>query len=216
MENMDDNDENVESRGLITRYEEKPDSLRNICLADFACWYTENKAVSPFQSRKVTKASGDGYLKENNPSSENSPFSESQNDDDDDDDDDDDGDGAGDDDDDVDDDDDDDDVNQKLQYKSLETDSLNTLRTQMMGVKYIFIDEVSMVGSGMLIFVHRCLQEIIGSACDFGGISVIFVGDLFQIKPVCDSFIFKNNSTGYASLATNLWLGGRWGWGAQD
>ena len=28
-------------------------------------------------------------------------------------------------------------VNQKLQYKSLDTDSLNTLRTQMMGVKYV-------------------------------------------------------------------------------
>ena len=96
-------------------------------------------------------------------------------------------------------------VNQKLQYKSLDTDSLNTLRTQMMGVKYIFIDEVSMVGSGMLIFVHKRLQEIMGSARDFGGISVIFVGDLFQLKPVCDSFIFKNNTTGYAPLATNLW-----------
>ena len=44
-----------------------------------------------------------------------------------------------------------------------------------------------------------------GSARDFGGISVIFVGDLFQLKPVCDSFIFKNNSTGYGPLATNLW-----------
>ena len=96
-------------------------------------------------------------------------------------------------------------VNQKLQYKSLDTDSLNTLRTQMMGVKYIFIDEVSMVGSGMLTFVHKRLQEIMGSARDFGGISVIFVGDLFQLKPVCDSFIFKNNCTGYAPLATNLW-----------
>ena len=96
-------------------------------------------------------------------------------------------------------------VNQKLQYKSLDTDSLNTLRTQMMGVKYIFIDEVSMVGSGMLTFVHKRLQEIMGSARDFGGISVIFVGDLFQLKPVCDAFIFKNNCAGYAPLATNLW-----------
>ena len=96
-------------------------------------------------------------------------------------------------------------VNQKLQYKSLDTDSLNTLRMQMIGVKYIFIDEVSMVGSGMLNFVHKRLQEIMGSPRDFGGISVIFVGDLFQLKPVCDSFIFKNNSTGYAPLAINLW-----------
>ena len=96
-------------------------------------------------------------------------------------------------------------VNQKLQYKSLDTDSLNTLRTQMMGVKYIFVDEVSMVGSGMLTFVHKRLQEIMGSARDFGGVSVIFVGDLFQLKPVCDAFIFKNNCAGYAPLATNLW-----------
>ena len=96
-------------------------------------------------------------------------------------------------------------VNQKLQYKSLDTDSFNTLRTQMMGVKYIFIDEVSMVGSGMLTFVYKQLQEVMGSARDFGGISVIFVGNLFQLKPVCDSFIFKNNCAGYAHLASNLW-----------
>ena len=74
---MDDDDENVESRGLIPRYEERPESLENTCLADFACWYTANKAVS-FQSRKATNTSGDGYLKENSPS----VTSESQNDDD--------------------------------------------------------------------------------------------------------------------------------------
>ena len=96
-------------------------------------------------------------------------------------------------------------LNQKLQYKSLDTDSLDTLRTQMMGVKYICIDEVSMVGSGMLIFVHKRLQEIMGSARDFGRKSVIFIGDLFQLKTICDSFIFKNISTGYAPLATNPW-----------
>ena len=75
----------------------------------------------------------------------------------------------------------------------------------MIGVKYIYIDEVSMVGSGMLIFVHKLLREIMGRARDFGRISVIFVGDLFHLKPVCDSFVFKNNTTGYAPLATILW-----------
>ena len=436
IENMDDNDENVEARGLITRYAERPDSLENICLADFSCWYSESKTVSSSRSRKGTQSSGDGYLQENSPS----VASEGQNDGDDDDNDDDNGDSekekqtdmneeyrkrsvprilrtcrfnkekeeekhyrellmlytswrdetvdligtatsykskyfeikdivdevrcqyepCGDeldeafenmgrendlqqawdevaplteDQDAVDEDlliDNDaaepydigqdlglpaqvmadsiqtitvmpdeeyrrqmrtlnrkqsefvmdvlhhaktsDEpicrflsggagvgkthvttllyqslyrylnkrpgidpdkpcillmaptgkaaylirgntlhsalkipVNQKLQYKSLDTDSLNTLRTQMMGVKYIFIDEVSMVGSGMLTFVHKRLQEIMGSAREFGGISVIFVGDLFQLKPVCDSFIFKNNCAGYAPLATNLW-----------
>ena len=74
----------------------------------------------------------------------------------------------------------------------------------MMGVKHVFMDEVSMVGSGML-FVHKRLQEIMGSASDFGGLSVVFVGDAFQLKPVCDLLISKNNTTGYAPLATNLW-----------
>ena len=74
----------------------------------------------------------------------------------------------------------------------------------MMGVKHVYIDEVSMEGSGM-IFVHKRLQEIMGSARDFGGLSVVFVGYSFQLKPVCDSLIFKNNTTGYAPLATNWW-----------
>ena len=39
-----------------------------------------------------------------------------------------------------------------------------------------------------------------GRIRDFGGILVIFVGDLFQLKPVCDAFIFKNNCAGYAPL----------------
>ena len=48
IENMDGDDENVESRGLITRYEKRPDSIEIICLADFACWYTENKECHHF------------------------------------------------------------------------------------------------------------------------------------------------------------------------
>ena len=65
IENMDDNDENVEARGLITRYAERPDSLENICLADFSWWYSESKTVSSSRSRKGTQSSGDGYLQEN-------------------------------------------------------------------------------------------------------------------------------------------------------
>ena len=65
---MDDNDENVEARGLITHYAERPDSLENVCLADFSCWYSESKTVSSSRSRKRTQSSGDGYLQENSPS----------------------------------------------------------------------------------------------------------------------------------------------------
>ena len=68
IENMDDDDENVEARGLITRYAERPDSMENIWLADFACCYSEMKTVFSFRSRKGTQSSGDGYLQENSPS----------------------------------------------------------------------------------------------------------------------------------------------------
>ena len=39
----------------------------------------------------------------------------------------------------------------------------------------------------------------------FGGLSVIAVGDLFQLKPVFDGWVFKDLSTEYSSLALNIW-----------
>ena len=75
----------------------------------------------------------------------------------------------------------------------------------MSDVKYIFIDEVSMVGTSMINFVHQRLQHISGTSKDFGGYNVVFIGDLFQLKPVCDSYIFLNQKSAYGPLATNLW-----------
>ncbi len=59
-------------------------------------------------------------------------------------------------------------------------------------LKYIFIDELLMLGTSMATFIHKHQQKISGSAKDFGGYSIIFVGDLFQLKPVGDSYIFQN------------------------
>lgn len=39
----------------------------------------------------------------------------------------------------------------------------------------------------------------------FGGVSLITVGDLFQLQPVFDRWIFENSDTNYTPLATNLW-----------
>ena len=44
-----------------------------------------------------------------------------------------------------------------------------------------------------------------GSKEPFGGVSLITVGDLFQLKPVFDRWIFETSSKCYATLATNLW-----------
>ena len=44
-----------------------------------------------------------------------------------------------------------------------------------------------------------------GTKEPFGGVSIITVGDLFQLKPVFDHWIFENSKDGYTALATNLW-----------
>ena len=92
-------------------------------------------------------------------------------------------------------------------YKSLDSSRLNTLRCQIGGVKLIFLDEISMVGNAMFnIQIYNRLKDIKGSSKPFGGVSIVAVGDLFQLPPVMDSYIFKDmNHSEYAILAPNLW-----------
>ena len=57
----------------------------------------------------------------------------------------------------------------------------------------------------MLKFIHLRLQEIKSNNLLFGGVNIIAVGDLYQLKPVMGQFIFENYRTNYGPLATNLW-----------
>ena len=96
-------------------------------------------------------------------------------------------------------------ANRGFQYCTLDTDRLNTIRAQLRKLKVIFIDEISMVGNGMFNFLNLRLQQIMGNNTLFGGISMITVGDLFQLKPVFDDWIFENTKDSYGALATNIW-----------
>ena len=77
-------------------------------------------------------------------------------------------------------------ANRGFSYCTLDRDRLNTIRSQLHRMKVIFIDEVSMVGSGMFNFLDLRLQQIMGTKEPFGGLSIITVSDLFQLKPVFD------------------------------
>ena len=44
-----------------------------------------------------------------------------------------------------------------------------------------------------------------GNNLIFGGVNIIAVGDLYQLKPVMGQFIFEDYSRNYEPLATNLW-----------
>lgn len=96
-------------------------------------------------------------------------------------------------------------VGRGFAYKPLDMQQLNTFRTRYMNLKVIFIDEISMVGHGMFNFMNLRLQEIKGCTLPFGGVNVIAVGDLFQLKPVMDSWIFSHSNKDYGPLAANLW-----------
>lgn len=92
-------------------------------------------------------------------------------------------------------------------YKLLDSSRLNTLRCQLGGVKLIYIDEISMVGNTMFnVQINNRLKDIKGSNDDFGGVSIIAIGDLFQLQPVMDGYIFKDlDNSAYSILAPNLW-----------
>ena len=96
-------------------------------------------------------------------------------------------------------------ANRGFQYCYLDNDRLNTIRSKLRNLKVIFIDEISMVGNGMFNFLNLRLQQILGTKLPFGGVSLITVGDLFQLQPVFDRWIFENSDTNYTPLATNLW-----------
>ena len=51
-------------------------------------------------------------------------------------------------------------------------------------LKLLIIDECSMVGQVVFTMIDKRLRQIFNNDRPFGGISVILVGDLFQLKPV--------------------------------
>ena len=63
-------------------------------------------------------------------------------------------------------------ANRGFEYCTLDRDRLNTIRTQLQKLEVIFIDEISMVGSGMFTFLNLRLQQIMGTPKPFGGLLI--------------------------------------------
>ena len=97
-------------------------------------------------------------------------------------------------------------ANQSLSYKPLDMQQLNTLRSKYAALSVVFIDEISMVGNRMFNYINMRLQEVKGNLRPFGGVSIIAIGDLYQLKPVMDGWIFLDIKAGYGPLGSNLWI----------
>ena len=67
-----------------------------------------------------------------------------------------------------------------------------------------------MVGNTMFnVEINNRLKDIKGSSLPFRGVSIIAIGDLFQLQPVTDGrmvmYLKDMDNSGYGILAPNLW-----------
>lgn len=71
-------------------------------------------------------------------------------------------------------------------------------------IKAVIIDEDSKIGGEVLNTIHTRLQDITGNYDEpFGGITIIFCGDLRQLRPVYPRAVYK--PTGNSFHGAFLW-----------
>ncbi|CAF1086008.1 unnamed protein product [Brachionus calyciflorus] len=77
---------------------------------------------------------------------------------------------------------------------SIPQKKLSKLQQDFYLVRFIIIDEYSMLSQKMLGIIDNRLKQIKGNNKIFGGVSVILVGDLGQLLPVCGSPLYCNKA----------------------
>ncbi|CAG7727909.1 unnamed protein product, partial [Allacma fusca] len=80
--------------------------------------------------------------------------------------------------------------NSAVQHKPLRGQNLQNLRNSLKNLKLVIIDEFSMMSYEVFRTIHLRLQEVFKNTELFGGISVMLVGDLLQLRPVKGNWIF--------------------------
>ena len=85
-------------------------------------------------------------------------------------------------------------------------DKLNTPRTKLSNLQLLIIDEISKMGSNMLLQIHKRLQQLKGEGDDTTttlgdiSISILAVNDLYQLRPIAQPHVFAQVGDAYARL----------------
>jgi hypothetical protein len=70
---------------------------------------------------------------------------------------------------------------------------METARIQFENLKLLIIDEISMCSNALLTKIHLRLQQITGRHnTPFGGCNILAAGDLMQLPPVKQPFVFED------------------------
>ncbi|KAK6167006.1 hypothetical protein SNE40_021119 [Patella caerulea] len=88
-----------------------------------------------------------------------------------------------------------------LPYIGLSSDKVNTLRSKLGNLEILIIDEISMVDHKLLCYIHGRLRQIKQTPDHvlFGNVSIIAVGDFYQLPPVKGRPLYNDNEI------INLW-----------
>ncbi|KAK3922011.1 ATP-dependent DNA helicase [Frankliniella fusca] len=86
-------------------------------------------------------------------------------------------------------------------YKPLEGEALRKFQDEMEDVRFIFIDEFSMIGCRLLGFLEKRLREA-KPRCDepFGGLFVYLIGDVRQLPSVGDPALYSTSVSDSADV----------------
>jgi ATP-dependent DNA helicase PIF1 len=67
-----------------------------------------------------------------------------------------------------------------------------TFKENLKKIKILIIDEISMVSSELFSCFSNMFSKLHSNSQSFGGISIIVLGNLFQLPPVSENYVFDH------------------------